>query len=91
MFKIIILQLLYNLSDDQVEFQIRDMLSLMRFLVLSLSDTVPDAKTIWLFREELGKAGLMKRLFKWFDRRGTLNQKNSEEFYSGVVAFSFVL
>ena len=44
MFKILILQSLYNLSDDQLEFQIRDRLSFMRFLGLSLGDTVPDAK-----------------------------------------------
>ncbi len=47
MFKIIIVQSLYNLSDDQVEFRIRDRFNFMRFLGLSLSDTVPDAKTKW--------------------------------------------
>jgi IS5 family transposase len=67
MFKIMILQSLYNLSDDQVEFQIRDRLSFMRFLGLSLSDTVPDAKTIWLFREQLTGANLVKKLFDQFD------------------------
>jgi IS5 family transposase len=67
MFKIMILQSLYNLSDDQVEFQIRDRLSFMRFLGLSLSDTVPDAKTIWLFREQLTGVNLVKKLFKQFD------------------------
>lgn len=67
MFKIMILQSLYNLSDDQVEFQIRDRLSFMRFLGLSLSDTVPDAKTIWLFREQLTEAKLVKKLFNQFD------------------------
>jgi IS5 family transposase len=67
MFKIMILQSLYNLSDDQVEFQIRDRLSFMRFLGLSLSDTVPDAKTIWLFREQLTGANLVKKLFNQFD------------------------
>jgi IS5 family transposase len=67
MFKIMILQSLYNLSDDQVEFQVRDRLSFMRFLGLSLSDTVPDAKTIWLFREQLTKAKLVKKLFNRFD------------------------
>ena len=46
MFKILILQRLYNLSDDQTEYQINDRLSLMRFLGLGLSDKVPDAKTI---------------------------------------------
>ena len=68
MFKIMILQSLYNLSDDQVEFQIRDRLSFMRFLEMSVSDTVPDAKTIWLFREQLTQSGLVKKLFHQFDQ-----------------------
>ena len=51
MFKILVLQALYSLSDDQAEFVIQDRLSFMRFLGLGLSDKVPDAKTIWLFRE----------------------------------------
>jgi len=68
MFKVLVLQSLYNLSDDAVEYQVRDRLSFMRFLGLSIGDRVPDAKTIWLFREELGRAGLVKRLFKRFDR-----------------------
>jgi len=46
MFKILVLQALYNLSDDQAEFVINDRLSFMRFLGLSLGDKVPDAKTI---------------------------------------------
>ena len=48
MFKAIVLCSLYNLSDDQVEYQIRDRLSFMRFLGLGLDGNVPDAKTIWL-------------------------------------------
>ena len=68
MFKILVLQSLYNLSDDAVEFQVRDRLSFMRFLGLSIGDRVPDAKTIWLFREELGNAGLVKKMFRKFDR-----------------------
>jgi len=54
MFKIMVLQALYDLSDDQAEFVINDRLSFMRFLGLGLGDKVPDAKTIWLFREPLG-------------------------------------
>jgi transposase len=46
MFKSLVPQALYNLSDDQTEFQIRDRLSFMRFLELVLHDRVPDAKTI---------------------------------------------
>ena len=68
MFKIMVLQSLYNLSDDQIEFQVRDRLSFMRFLKFSVSDIVPDAKTIWLFREQLTEAGLVEKLFKQFDK-----------------------
>ena len=67
MFKVLILQHLYNVSDDQIEYQIRDRYSFCRFLGLSPSDTIPDAKTVWLFRERLVKANLMKRLFFTFD------------------------
>jgi hypothetical protein len=56
MFKILILQTLYTLSDA-TEFQIRDRFSFMRFLGLEPHDAVPDAKTIWLFGEQLTKAG----------------------------------
>ena len=52
-FKILVLQSLYNLSDEQTEFLIRDRLSFMRFLDLGFEDAVPDATTIWLFREAL--------------------------------------
>ena len=68
MFKILILQSLYNLSDDQTEFQIRDRLSFMRFLGLTLGDRVPDAKTIWLFRDQLTEAGLVRTVFAQFDQ-----------------------
>ena len=57
MFKAIVLCALYNLSDDQVEYQLRDRLSFMRFLGLGLEDRVPDAKTVWLYREHLAQAG----------------------------------
>lgn len=67
MFKVLVLQSLYNLSDDALEYQIRDRLSFMRFLGLSIGDRVPDAKTIWLFREELGEAKLIRPLFRQFD------------------------
>jgi transposase, IS5 family len=67
MFKAIILCELYNLSDDQVEYQLRDRLSFVRFLGLGLEDTVPDAKTVWLYREQLTEAGVIEALFDNFD------------------------
>lgn len=71
MFKILVLQALYNLSDDQADFMIQDRLSFMRFLGLSLSDKVPDAKTIWLFREHLAQARAVEKLFARFDEHLT--------------------
>lgn len=67
MFKVLVLQALYNLSDDQTEYQIRDRLSFMRFLGLDMDGIVPDAKTIWLFREHLAQAGAVEKLFARFD------------------------
>jgi transposase, IS5 family len=53
MMKVLFVQRLYNLSDDQLEFQINDRLSFRRFLSIPFSDAVPDCKTVWLFREQL--------------------------------------
>jgi transposase len=66
MFKILILQRYYNLSDDQVEYQINDRMSFMRFLDLRIADDVPDSKTVWLFREQLTDLSLEKELFDLF-------------------------
>lgn len=66
MFKILILQSLYNLSDESAEFQLKDRLSFMRFCKLNLWDTVPDAKTIWLYRERLKDH--MEELFVLFNK-----------------------
>jgi len=67
MFKMLVLQSLYNLSDEQTEQQVLDRLSFMRFLGLDLGDPVPDAKTIWLFREQLKEAALVESLFLQFN------------------------
>ncbi|MCK4207324.1 transposase [Brucella pituitosa] len=64
-----VLQALCNLSDNQAEFVIQNRLSFMRFLGLSLSQKVPDAKTIWLFRESLVRAGAIESLFARFDKQ----------------------
>jgi len=67
MFKTLLLSALYNLSEDQIEYQVRDPLSFMRFLGLSLADRVPDAKTVWLYRDTLAQAGKVEELFRQFD------------------------
>jgi IS5 family transposase len=72
MFKTLVLQTSHNLSDERTEYLIRDRLSFMRFLGLDLADTVPDANTIWTFREALTRAELagkpaIEALFERFD------------------------
>jgi Transposase domain (DUF772) len=49
----------------------------MRFLGLGLEDVVPDATTVWLFREALSRANLVKALFDRFN--GYLNAKGYME------------
>ena len=68
MFRMLVLQGLNNLSDEQVEYQVRDRLSFSRFLGLAIEDSIPDATTLWLFREKLAKAGLIEKLFDRFDQ-----------------------
>ena len=68
MFRMLVLQALNNLSDEQVEYQVRDRLSFSRFLGLAIEDSIPDSTTLWLFREKLAKAGLIEKLFDCFDQ-----------------------
>lgn len=66
MFKILILQRYYNLSDEQVEYQINDRMSFMRFLDLTIADDIPDSRTVWHFRERLVDLELTEELFALF-------------------------
>jgi IS5 family transposase len=88
MFKTLVLQALYNLSDDQTEYQIRDRLSFRRFLDLGMSENVPDAKTIWLFREHLVQKKLVEKLFAKFD--GYLNEMGFAARGGQIIDASFV-
>lgn len=69
MFKILILQRYYNVSDEAIEYAILDRLSFMRFLGLGINDPVPDAKTIWLFRDKLASGGMIEKLFAHLDKQ----------------------
>ena len=88
MFKILILQKLYNMADDKTEFQINDRLSFRRFLILELHNTIPDAKTIWNFREELKKAGIIEKLFDIFNNE--LEEAKIITHSGSIVDASFV-
>ena len=91
MFKILVIQAQNNLSDERAEFLINDRLSFMRFLGLGLTDKVPDAKTIWAFRERLTRAGAIDALFARFDRAIRGEQANAtgpSEPANGYIAMS---
>ncbi|MDP1697106.1 MAG: IS5 family transposase [Xanthomonadaceae bacterium] len=64
MFKLLVLQRLHNLSDERLQYQVSDRLSFMRFLGLELSGNVPDARTVWAFREALKEHRLTDALFE---------------------------
>ena len=66
MFKILILQRYYNLSDEQVEFQINDRMSFMLFLALTIADDILDSRTVWALREQITNLGLVEKLFDLF-------------------------
>lgn len=66
MFKFLILQQLYNISDEELEYQVKDRLSFMEFLNLGLEDPVPDATTVWLFRQRLREQNKIESLFEKF-------------------------
>ncbi len=69
MFKILILQKYYNLSDEQAEFQINDRTSFKQFLNLKITDKIPDEKTIWHFKEQLANKNLSQTLFELFAKQ----------------------
>lgn len=64
MVKILVLQQLYNLADDALEYQLLDRRSFLQFLDLTESSSIPDAKTIWLFRDRLAQAGAGTLVFE---------------------------
>jgi IS5 family transposase len=68
MFRMLVLQQLYNLSDEEVEYQVNDRRSFEEFVGLGIMDSIPDAKTVWFFRERLISAGVIEELFEMFDQ-----------------------
>lgn len=69
MFKSLALASLYNLSDEQLEFQIEDRRSFQRFIGLSNAKHAPDRNRFWLFRELLKELKLTETLFNEFNRQ----------------------
>ena len=69
MLRVLVLKRLYNLSDEQMEYQLRDRLSFLRFVQLGLGDDVPDSRSIWLYADQLAKADGARELFEAFNRQ----------------------
>jgi IS5 family transposase len=88
MFKILVIKRLFNLSDEQTEYQINDRISFMRFLGITLGNPVPDEKTIWLYEDMLSKSGAGKDIFEQFtvsiEEKGYITRKGS------IVDASFI-
>ena len=81
--KVLVLQKYYGLSDDETEFQILDRFSFLQFLGLLAGDRVPDAKTIWDFKQLLEKDGRNggRKLFELFgemlEQQGMVGREGS--------------
>ena len=63
----LVLQQLFNLSDEELEFQVNDRRSFEELVGLGLKNRIPDATTIAFFRERLRKAGVIEELFEMFE------------------------
>ena len=88
MFKLLVLQHLFNLSDDELEYQANDRVSFMKFLGLGIEGRIPDAKTVWLFRQQLTEQGSFEALFEQFD--SYLRQQGYEAKQGQIVDASLV-
>ncbi|MNZ43273.1 hypothetical protein D3C78_608740 [compost metagenome] len=69
MTRLLVLQQLFNLSDEQMEFQLLGRMSFQRFAGLKHSGRVPDRNTVWVFRESLVQANVEHQIFAKVQRQ----------------------
>ena len=69
MLKVLFLQRLYNISDNQVEYQIKDRMSFREFLDIQSVEDVPDEKTVWKYKNIMANAGIGIKLFDKFNEQ----------------------
>src|SRR6267378_3465105 len=70
MFRMLVLQSLYNLSDEQVEYQVRDRLSFTRFLRLGIEDGIPDGTTPGAWKKDPSKNRQKDKDARWTKKHG---------------------
>lgn len=66
--KALFLQRFYGLSDEQMEYQMTDRISIRHFLGIMNVDDVIDARTLWKYREELSEKGTFDQMFNQFHK-----------------------
>lgn len=69
MVRVLVLQHLYKLSDEAMEYPLLDRMSFQRFCGLRHSSSIPDEKTLWVFRERIRAAGGSDALFNAVQRQ----------------------
>lgn len=90
MLKVLVLQHYHGLSDEETEYQIMDRFSFMHFLGFQAGDSIPDARTIWDFKQRLQKDGadgiakVFKRFVSLLDQQGMIAREGS------IIDASFV-
>ncbi|MEN3260009.1 IS5 family transposase [Sodalis endosymbiont of Spalangia cameroni] len=57
MVRILVLKRIYNLSDEQIEYQLLDRMSFKRFCGLLHAINIPDRTTVWTFENRIGEDG----------------------------------
>ena len=88
MFKIVMLQQWYGLSDMGIEFQINDRVSFCRFLGLEFGEKIPDGNTIWDFKEALKDKDVDRKLFDLFNKM--LEEKDIITHKGSIIDATFV-
>lgn len=68
MVRAVVLQQLYSLSDEQMEFQLLDRMSFQRLVGFRHSSQIPGRTTFWTFKERLIKANASETLFEAVNR-----------------------
>ena len=75
--KCLFLQSWYNISDEELEFQINDRFSFQEFL--GFPENIPDHSTIWRFKEYLQETNLSDKVWNELQRQISLRNIKVEE------------